>query len=133
MKEYSAIGLYEEENRSLFYRKALGLRRFYEHCDIPAYHGKPLFPSGKILTWVKENDIIALSVPFFGFDSTKGLLSLEYANGSVTLAQDDGPFVILQDFGKAIGERLVAQGDESYIFHTRREPNTAFHISFPLK
>ena len=31
---------------------------------------------------------------------------------------------------KAIGERLVAQGDESYIFHTRREPNTAFHISY---
>ena len=31
---------------------------------------------------------------------------------------------------KAIGERLVAQGDESYIFHTRREPNTEFHISY---
>lgn len=31
---------------------------------------------------------------------------------------------------KAIGERLVAQGDESYVFHTRREPDTEFHISY---
>ena len=57
MKEYSAIGLYEEENRSLFYRKALGLRRFYEHCDIPAYQGKPLFPSGKVFNPLSINGI----------------------------------------------------------------------------
>jgi len=44
--EYSAAGLYEEEGRSLFYRKALGLRRFYETCELPQYTGKKLYPSG---------------------------------------------------------------------------------------
>lgn len=47
-KEYGAAGLYEEPDRSLFYRKALGLRRFYEHCEVPAYRGELLYPSGRI-------------------------------------------------------------------------------------
>lgn len=46
--EYGAAGLYEEPNRSLFYRKALGLRRFYENCDLAEYHGEYLYPSGVI-------------------------------------------------------------------------------------
>ena len=29
MGEYGAAGMYEEPERSLFYRKALGIRRFY--------------------------------------------------------------------------------------------------------
>lgn len=48
LKEFGAAGLYEEPNRSLFYRKALGLRRFYENCDLPAYHGEVLYPVGKM-------------------------------------------------------------------------------------
>ena len=50
LEEYSAAGLYEEQNRSLFYRKALGLRRFYENCEIPTYNGELLFPSGKVVS-----------------------------------------------------------------------------------
>ena len=46
--EYAAAGLYEEPERSLFYRKALGLRRFFEHCDLAVYHGEKLYPSGVI-------------------------------------------------------------------------------------
>lgn len=46
--EYAAAGLYEEPERSLFYRKALALRRFYENCDLAIYHGEPLYPSGVI-------------------------------------------------------------------------------------
>ena len=46
--EYVASGAFEEENRSLFYRKALALRRFYENCPLPEYTGKPLYPSGPI-------------------------------------------------------------------------------------
>lgn len=49
LKEFCAAGLYEEPNRSLFYRKALGLRRFYEYCDLPEYHRGLLYPSGKVL------------------------------------------------------------------------------------
>lgn len=44
--EYCAAGLYEEEDRSLFYRKALGLRRYYENCELPEYNGELLYPSG---------------------------------------------------------------------------------------
>ena len=46
--EYAAAGLYEEPERSLFYRKALGLRRYYEHCELPEYKGTPLYPSGAV-------------------------------------------------------------------------------------
>ena len=46
--EYSAVGLMEEPDRSLFYRKALSIRRFYEHCRLAEYTGKPLYPSGVI-------------------------------------------------------------------------------------
>jgi hypothetical protein len=44
--EYAAAGLYEETDRSLFYRKALALRRYYEHCELAVYHGEHLYPSG---------------------------------------------------------------------------------------
>ena len=34
LKEYGAAGMYKEPNRSLFYRKALGIRMFYENCEL---------------------------------------------------------------------------------------------------
>ena len=46
--EYGAAGLYEEMERSLFYRKSLGIRRFYESCELAPYSGKLLYPSGVI-------------------------------------------------------------------------------------
>lgn len=46
IKEYDATGLLEAPDRSLFYRKAVGLRRFYENCSLPKYSGTPLYPSG---------------------------------------------------------------------------------------
>ena len=46
--QHSAAGLFEEPNRNLFYRKALGLRRFYETCELPAYGGEYLYPSGPV-------------------------------------------------------------------------------------
>lgn len=48
MGEYSASGLYENTERGLFYRKSVGLKRFYENCPIPQYNGELLFPSGVI-------------------------------------------------------------------------------------
>jgi len=44
--EYAAAGLFEQPERSLFYRKSLGLRRYWETNRLPAYEGKPLYPSG---------------------------------------------------------------------------------------
>ncbi len=46
MGEYAAAGMYEEPDRSLFYRKSLGLRRFYENCRLAEYRGEALYPSG---------------------------------------------------------------------------------------
>ena len=48
LNEFGAVGLYEEPDRGLFYRKALGLRRFYENCNLPDYHGEALYPSGDV-------------------------------------------------------------------------------------
>ena len=50
MGEFALAGMYEEPERSLFYRKALGLRRYYENCILPPYEGKPLYPSGVVNT-----------------------------------------------------------------------------------
>ena len=44
--EYGGAGMYEEPERSLFYRKSLGIRRFYENCKLAAYNGELLYPSG---------------------------------------------------------------------------------------
>ena len=46
--EYAAAGLYEECDRSLFYRKALGLRRYLESCELAEYNGERLYPSGAV-------------------------------------------------------------------------------------
>lgn len=46
--EHAAAGMFEEPERSLFYRKALGLRRFYENCELEPYNGERLYPSGII-------------------------------------------------------------------------------------
>lgn len=51
MGEYYAAGLYEEPERSLFYRKALGLRRYYENLQAPQYTGRKLYPSGAAKTY----------------------------------------------------------------------------------
>ena len=48
--EYAAAGVYEEPDRSLFYRKSLALRRFYETCQPPFYRGEKLYPSGYSLS-----------------------------------------------------------------------------------
>lgn len=46
--QFITTGLFEEPGRSLFYRKALGLRRFYETCELPPYNGEQLYPSGSV-------------------------------------------------------------------------------------
>lgn len=46
LEEYGAAGLYENPDRSLFYRKSVGLRRFYEKWPMPEYHGELLYPCG---------------------------------------------------------------------------------------
>ncbi len=75
--EFSAAGLYEEPNRSLFYRKALGLRRFYETCAIPKHNGELLFPSGEAST---PHYMSGLSVNFGNLDASDKELSVKIRN-----------------------------------------------------
>ena len=60
MGEYAAAGLYEEAERDLFYRKSLGIRRYYENCDPAPYNGEALYPSGVISQKMKV-------VPYYMF------------------------------------------------------------------
>ena len=46
MGECAASGAFEEPGRSLFYRKALGIRRYYENCNLFSYKKEKLYPSG---------------------------------------------------------------------------------------
>lgn len=46
--EYMAAGMYEDPDRSVFYRLSKGLRRYWEECALPAYEGKLLYPSGAL-------------------------------------------------------------------------------------
>lgn len=51
--EYAAMGAFENESESLFCRKALGIRRYYENCKLYEYNKELLYPSG-----VKSDDMI---------------------------------------------------------------------------
>lgn len=46
--EFAAAGLFETPDRSLFYRKSIGIRRYFENYPLQPYEGKPLYPSGVI-------------------------------------------------------------------------------------
>lgn len=48
--EYAVAGLFEKPQGSLFLRKAMGLRRFYENCQLPEYTGNSLYPSGRVVS-----------------------------------------------------------------------------------
>ncbi len=48
MQEPLAAGLYEEPDRSMFYRISLGLRRYFENLPLAKYNGELLYPSGVI-------------------------------------------------------------------------------------
>ena len=68
MGEYGAAGMYEEEDRSLFYRKALGIRRFYENRELVPYRGEDLYPNGPISTamLIKPNYMEGMCIDYRG-------------------------------------------------------------------
>ncbi len=67
--EYGAAGLYEEPERSLFYRKGLGLRRYYENCPLAEYRGEELYPCGVLPrnTLVSPHYMTGLSMNYRAF------------------------------------------------------------------
>ena len=57
--EYAASGAFEEPERSLFYRKALGIRRYYENCSLYPYIKGKLYPSGR------KNETMRISPSYY--------------------------------------------------------------------
>lgn len=70
VKDFAAAGLYEEPERSLFYKKALGLRRFFETCELPRYRGELLYPSGRVRC---PNFMTGLAVDWKALESREAL------------------------------------------------------------
>lgn len=73
--EYAAAGAFEEPERSLFYRKALGIRRYYENCSLYKYDNKPLYPSG-----TKKEEMIVCPNYLKGLDANIGMVTDENKN-----------------------------------------------------
>ena len=83
--EYAAAGLYEEPERGLFYRKALGLRRFYENCELAIYGGEHLYPSGVIEQKmnITPNYLTGLQFASSEFNEQSPHLALKLKEGSL--------------------------------------------------
>jgi len=80
--EYMAAGMYEEENRSLFYRKSLGIRRYYENRPLSRYNGELLYPSG-----VDEKNVI-ISPHFMNINYDREKLMIKDRELAVVFERD---------------------------------------------
>ncbi len=89
--EYGAAGMYEEPDRSLFYRKALGIRRYYENCDLPPYNKELLYPSGVIKSSMSVTPYYTYGMNIYGMNSKRE----DFSKLRQELSE-----VLLSDFGK---------------------------------
>lgn len=108
MGEFGAAGMYEEPDRTLFYRKSLGIRRFYEKCELPVYNGEKLYPSGVMHTSmaVKPHYMNGMTIDYNAIKQKNG----ELANQ------------LLRDFGRyqsAVPKEHTVAGD----MYTHSMPN----------
>ena len=71
--EYMAAGLYENPDRSVFFRLSRGLRRYWENCALPPYEGKPLYPSGKLdkSAAVIDSEVVLVTCTAFEWHAVK--------------------------------------------------------------
>lgn len=86
--EFGAAGMYEEPDRSLFYRKALGIRRFYENCKLAEYHGEYLYPSGVLPT--------SMNIQPFYLDG----MNISFNYDCIATANKELADIFVKDFGK---------------------------------
>ena len=85
--EYAAAGLYEEPTRGLFYRKALGLRRYYEHCALLPYRGGRLYPSGATV-----EDMAVRPYYLWGLTAESGGLAEKHPRAAALLRAEFGRY-----------------------------------------
>ena len=115
--EYAAAGLYEETGRSLFYRKALAYRRYFENCELAEYLGTPLYPSGKI---TQKMRIVPSYLSGFNFralgDSEESLeIRREFCRYAPTVPIEHSVAGRMYTHSMPNCERILAEGFNSYI------------------
>lgn len=121
MGEYAAAGLYEEPERSLFYRKALGLRRYYEHCELPEYKGLPLYPSGSVKQKMilKPNRIVGLEFPCkaddFAFPEIARQIGADFFRYKSSVPSEHTVAGNMYTHSMPNYERILAEGLLSYL------------------
>ncbi len=120
--EYAASGLYEEPERSLFYRKALAYRRYFENCELAEYTGNPLYPSGKISQKMR---IVPSYLSGFDFealgDSEESLeIRREFCRYSPTVPTEHSVAGRMYTHSMPNCERILVEGLESYVPRIRK-------------
>lgn len=118
--EYAAAGLYENKDRNLFYRKAVGLRRYFENCSLPIYRGEKLYPSGKIIhnTMIYPSYLNGLDIDYFKFlDKDKALTETfvgEFCRFKSTIPQEHTVGGNMWVHSMPNYERILKEGMSSY-------------------
>ena len=118
--EYLGSGLFEEADRSLFYRKALGLRRYYENRSLPVYHGERLYPSG-----APERTVMIYDSYLYGVEWDEKALDAIHPDYSRALKAEFGRYTPGVSPEHAVGgnmwnhsmphyERILKEGFSSY-------------------
>lgn len=115
-----AAGMYEEPQRSLFYRKALGLRRFLENDTLPEYHNELLYPSGEMKTsmLVKKNYYKGAAVDFAALAEKDaelaGLLREDFYKYAPSLPAEHGVAGMMFTHSMPNYERILKEGLNGY-------------------
>lgn len=114
--ECGAAGLYEEENRSLFYRKALGLRRYFETRELPEYSGQALYPSGHLYS-PHYMDNLALNLGHIETESkeTADIIRREFLQNYSTVPKEHTVAGNMWTHSIPNYERILREGFNSYL------------------
>lgn len=119
--EFGAAGLYEEPERSLFYRKALGLRRFFETRELPQYNGCALYPSGQAYS-PHYMDNLALDLEHIETESreTADIIRKEFLQGYSTVPYEHTVAGCMYTHSFPNYERILREGFDSYFERIER-------------
>jgi len=121
MGEAFAAGMYEETDRSLFYRKALGLRRYFENISLPQYKGEYLYPSGP-----RHETMMVGNYYWNGFNYNYGAMHAHDPELANMIANDFCRYHATVPMEHSVGagplythsfphyERIIAEGFDSY-------------------
>ncbi len=129
--EYYAAGFFEAETRGTFYRKALAMRRFFEQCPLPPYHGETVYPCEMV-------DLSLAVRPVYYFDNfqldeaqlrekdaslVEPMLQAKFEMFRFFVTPPHGVFANMSNHSVPCYERVLAEGLVSYEDRVRRMQN----------